>query len=314
MEKVQLGNTGVEVSELCLGTDYYGSRTDIETAFRLLDQYHLAGGSLVDTANIYAMWISGFKGGESETTIGRWMKERQNRHEMFICTKVGAGPYQDSAGGLHAKEIERECEKSLKRLGIETIDLYYSHLDDRNTPLEEVLEAFDRLVQAGKVRFIGASNHKAWRLAEARYTSQVNDWAQYCAIEQRYTYLRPKLGSSFTFQVAANDDLLDYCQAHNITLLAYSILLNGAYTRSDRSIPDQYIGSDSEVRLAVLKTVAEEIEATPNQIVIAWMRQNDPPILPIIGGSTTEQLSENLGALKIKLTEEQMSRLNEAGS
>lgn len=313
MVKVQLGDTGVDVSALCLGTDYYGSRTNAGTAHRLLEQYFEAGGTFVDTANIYAFWIPGFKGGESETTIGRWLKERRNRQQMFISTKVGGGSNQDAIG-LRAEQIERECENSLKRLGIETIDLYYAHIDDRNTPHEEVLGAFDRLVRAGKVRFIGASNHKAWRLAEARLISQANDWTPYCVIEQRYSYLRPKPDTGFGLQVAANDDLLDYCRVHGITLLAYSILLNGAYTRPDRSIPEQYFGPDSEARLAELKAVAREIEATPNQVIIAWMRQSDPPILPIIGGSKPEQLLENIGALKIKLSENQMDRLNEAGA
>jgi aryl-alcohol dehydrogenase-like predicted oxidoreductase len=314
MEKIQLSNTGVDVSALCLGTDYYGSRTDSKTAHRLLDQYFDAGGRFVDTANVYACWIPGFEGGESETTIGQWLKARQNRHQMVIGTKVGAGPYQDSERGLRAKEIQRECEKSLNRLGIETIDLYYAHIEDRTTPHEETLEAFDRLVQSGKVRLIGASNHKAWRLAEARTISKVNGWEAYCAVEQRYTYLRPKPGTNFGLQMAVNDDFLDYCRENNLTILAYSILLNGAYTRSDRSIPAQYIGPDSAARISTLMTISQELGVTPNQVVIAWMRQSDPPILPIIGGSTPEQISENIGALKIKLTHDQMNFLNEAGA
>ncbi len=313
MDKVRLGNTGVEVSALCLGTDHYGSGTDAGRAFQLLDQYFEAGGSFVDTANVYAAWIPGFEGGESETTVGRWMQERRNRDSIFIATKLGA-PYQDTEGGLRAGEIERECETSLKRLGTDTIDLYYAHFDDRNTPLEETLQAFDRLVQAGKVRFIGASNHASWRLAEARCISQANGWAQYCAIEQRHTYLRLKPGSSFPYHVCVDDTLLDYCRVHGIALLAYRILLQGAYTRSDRTIPEQYLGPDSDARLIVLDAVARKVEATPNQVIIAWMRQSNPPILPIIGGSTAAQLSENLDALEIQLTDEQMNHLNAASA
>jgi len=157
MKTVRLSNTGVAVSALCLGTDYYGSRIDPKTAYQLLDQFVDAGGTFVDTSNIYACWIPGFVGGESETTIGKWMHERRNRARMFIATKVGFS-YPGATGGLRANEIERECEKSLKRLQIDAIDLYYAHCDDRQTPLEEILEAFNQLVQAGKVQFIGASN------------------------------------------------------------------------------------------------------------------------------------------------------------
>jgi aryl-alcohol dehydrogenase-like predicted oxidoreductase len=140
------------------------------------------------------------------------MRERKNRAQMFIATKVGFG-YPGVEQGLRAHQIETECEGSLKRLGIDTIDLYYAHVDDRNTPQEETLEAFDRLVKAGKVRLIGASNFLAWRLEEARWVSQTHGWAEYCCIQQRHSYVRPKPGGSFAPQIAANDDLLDYCRA-----------------------------------------------------------------------------------------------------
>jgi aryl-alcohol dehydrogenase-like predicted oxidoreductase len=133
--------------------------------------------------------VEGFKGGESETILGAWMKERKNRDQVFIASKVGFG-YQDVPISLRADIIEKECNKSLERLGIETIDLYYAHNDDRDTPLEETLEAFSRLMDAGKVRYIGASNYLAWRLEEAHWLSLVNEWPEYCCIQQRHTYIR----------------------------------------------------------------------------------------------------------------------------
>jgi aryl-alcohol dehydrogenase-like predicted oxidoreductase len=187
-------------------------------------------------------------------------------------------------------------------------------VDDRITPLEETMEAFDRLVKAGKVRYIGASNFLAWRLEKARSVSQANNWAQYCCIQQRYSYLRPKPGASFGAQIAANDDLLDYCRSENVTLLAYSPLLNGAYTRPDRDYQEQYIGPDSDARLATLRAVAEETGATANQIVYAWMMHSDPPVIPLMAASTDEQMKENLGALDITLSAEQMEKLNKASS
>ena len=311
MRTVPLGNTGVEVNAFCLGTMYFGNRTDRETSFQLLDQCVEAGGSFLDTANIYARWVPGFVGGESETLLGEWMRERKNRGQIFIATKVGF-QYPGVERGLQADQIETECEKSLKRLGIDTIDLYYAHVDDRNTPIEEALEAFDRLVKAGKVRFIGASNFLAWRLEEARWVSQTHGWAEYCCIQQRYSYIRPKSGASFDPQIAANDDLLDYCRARGITMLAYSPLLTGAYTRADRSFAEQYLGPDTDARVAALHSVAKEVRATLNQVVYAWMIQSDPPVIPLVAASTAEQMEENLGALEIELSAEQMAQLNDA--
>lgn len=278
-----------------------------------MDQYADAGGFFLDTANIYSFWLPGFEGGESETVLGKWLQARQNRSRLFIATKLGFA-YQDVERGLRADQIERECEKSLKRLQTDVIDLYYAHVDDRNTPLEETMEAFDRLIKAGKVRYIGASNFLAWRLEKARWVSRTSNWAEYRCIQQRYTYLRPKPGASFGAQISANDDLLDYCRSEGITLLAYSPLLNGAYTRADRDFQEQYRGPDSDARLATLHVVAAETGATANQIVYAWMMQSEPPVIPLMAASTDEQMKENLGALDIALSVEQMDRLNKASA
>lgn len=174
------------------------------------------------------------------------------------------------------------------------------------------MEAFDRLVRADKVRFTGASNFLAWRLEETRWVSQTHGWAEYCGIQQRYSYIRPKPGASFDPQIAANNDLLDYCRSWGITMLAYSPLLSGAYTRADRSFPEQYLGLDTDARLAALKTVAEEVGATANQVVLAWMVQSDPPVIPLVAASTVEQMRESLGALEVELGAGQMARLNDA--
>jgi aryl-alcohol dehydrogenase-like predicted oxidoreductase len=312
MKKVELGNTGKMVSTLCLGAMYLGTRQNESQSFALLDQFVAAGGNFIDTANIYAWWVEGFQGGESESLIGAWFKERRNRQKVFLATKVGFG-YQDVPVSLRADIIERECNKSLKRLGIETIDLYYAHNDDRDTPLEESLEAFYRLVKAGKVRYIGASNTLAWRLEEARWISQTNGWPTYQCLQQRHTYIRKKHGTTFDPQVAVNEDLLDYCRNRKLTLLAYSALLSGAYTRAERFFGDQYLGADSDNRLASLNAVATELGVSPNQVILAWMLQSDPPVLPLIAASNREQMDENIGALEIDLSSDQMSRLNAAG-
>lgn len=314
MRTAPLGGTGVEVSAMCLGAMYFGTRSDRASSFALLDQYVEAGGMFVDTANIYAHWVEGFRGGESEALLGEWMRERGNRDRVFVASKVGF-PLPGVEPGLRAWQIEAECEKSLRKLGVETIDLYYAHVDDRATPQDESLEAFARLRQAGKVRFIGASNFTAWRLEQAHHLSAAHGWPEYCCVQQRHTYLRPRHGVSFGGQRTVNDDLLDYVRARqgDFTLLAYSPLLSGAYTRADRPLPEQYAGPDADARLAALREVAAAHGATPNQVVLAWMLHGDPVVLPVMAASTLEQMRENLAALDLALTADDLARLEGAG-
>lgn len=176
------------------------------------------------------------------------------------------------------------------------------------------MAAFDCLIRAGKVRAIGASNLRVWRIAEANTVSRDHTWARYSVVEQRHTYLRPRHGADFGPQICINEDLKDYCRTSGLALIGYSVLLQGAYTRSDRSVPAQYAGPEADQRLAALQQVAQELGADPNQVVIAWMRQSDPPVLPIIAGSRPEQLRQNIGALGVRLNEDQMQRLNTAGN
>ena len=312
MKRTSIGNDGeLKVSALCHGTDHFGTRVDYTTSASILDRYVAAGGNFLDTSNFYAAWIKGGEGGESEALIGKWMKERKNRDQLVIATKVGC-PYQDVPMGASAKIIESEAEKSLNRLGVDTIDLYYTHLDDRTVPFEEQLGAMDKLVKSGKVRCIGACNIKAWRLEEARWASLNNGFPLHSCVEQRFTYLRPKVGANFGGQVSTNSDLIDYCRNRDLQLIAYSPLLYGAYVRDDRPLPPQYQHADSDARLDALRAVAEELNATLNQVVIAWLMHKN--VIPIIGASRIEQVEENLGCFRIELTEAQMSTLSQAGA
>jgi aryl-alcohol dehydrogenase-like predicted oxidoreductase len=309
---MHLGRTSVEVSSLCLGTANFGSKHDRETCFDLLDFFRANGGSFVDTANMYASWIAGCVGGESESTIGQYIAERSCRHELQIASKVGF-PYPGCEGGLTAVEIERECEKSLQRLNTDYLDVYFAHCDDRVTPQEETMAAFEHLIQDGKVRAIGASNLVGWRVTLANQFSELHCWHAFCAIQQRYTYLRPRPGATFGEQVYLSEPMRDYSRTSGVTLLGYSILLGGAYDRAPSAPPAEFDGPDAVARLATLADVARELHATRNQVVIAWMRQSDPPILPIIAASSMAQLAENIGALELHLSAEQMERLNRAG-
>lgn len=320
MRKVQLGKSGSNVSQICLGCLNFGTRNNTEVSYGLLDRYLDAGGSFLDTSNNYAFWSEAGVGGQSETLLGEWMKERGNRDRIFLATKVGANPTY-KGGGFDAKEglsvaaIMKAVDESLTRLQTDYIDLYYAHIDDMSTPLEETIEAFDRLVKAGKVRTLGCSNHYTYRLERAKAIALANGWTPYSCIQQRYTYLRPKPGADFDVQISVSDEMLQYCSSHDdVTLLSYSPLLNGSYTRSDRELPQQYTGADAEARIRVLKEVAEETGATSNQVILAWMIQSKPPVIPVIAASTVEQLQENLDALEVVLSPEQLQRLNAASA
>ena len=313
MQQVKLGASGIEVSALAMGSDVLGSKIDQETTFRLLDFYFDNGGNLIDTANFYAAWLPGCTGGESESVIGAWLKSRGNRSKLHVSSKLGFD-YPGSAGGLTASEIESECNKSLARLGTDYLDIFYAHRDDLDTPQHETMEAFDRLVKAGKVRALGASNLSVWRIAQANTIAKLNGFTPYSVIQQRYTYLRPRHGADFGPQIFIDDDLKAFAKAHDIGLIGYSVLLSGAYTRADRPVPAQFAGPDADVRIAAVKAVAADLGASPNQVIIAWLRQSDPTILPIIAGSRIEQLKENIDALDIKLSGQAMERLTTAGN
>jgi aryl-alcohol dehydrogenase-like predicted oxidoreductase len=312
VEKLKLGKTDIEVSVLAMGSDVIGSKISTQQSFALLDYFYSQGGMFLDTANMYSCWLPGCVGGESENTIGAWMKDRGNRENLVISTKL-AFDYPGTQGGLSAQEIKRECEQSLRRLQTDRIDLYYSHRDDRETRLEETMEAFNALVKEGKVRAIGASNLATWRIAQANATAKAHGWTSYSVVEQRYTYLRPRHGADFGPQRVIGPEMKDYALAEGIVLIGYSILLQGAYTRPERAVPAQFAGPEADARLAVLTTVADQLGCTPNQVIIAWMRQSTPAVIPIIAGSRTEQLQENIDALAIKLSEEQMHALDTAG-
>lgn len=314
MNTPELGTTGEQVSALCFGAMRCGTLQNEAESFATLDQYFEAGGRFIDTANNYAHWYEGGQGGESETVLGKWMKARGNREQIFLATKVGFNT-PEVGSSLSRKTILREIGRSLERLQTDYVDLYYAHTDYREDPLEEALGTFNELREAGKVKHVGCSNMRAWRIAEARHLSQQHGWTKYCCVQQRHTYLRPQPGATFAPQLVANEDLFDYCREHSeVSLLAYSPLLGGAYSRSDREIPEQYRGADSNARLACLQEVADEVDATRHQVILAWMLQGNPAVLPVISATNSEQLEENLGALELTLTMEQLERLTTAGN
>ncbi len=312
MKQVKLGHTGERVSEFSLGTMYMGSKLGDEVSGAIIDQYIDCGGTFIDTANNYAHWIDGCNGTESEAFLGRWFKASGKRSKVFLATKVGF----DKKGvgkGLKYQQIIENCEISLKLMQTDYIDLYYAHTDDRVTPLEESMEAFDRLHKEGKIRYLGASNYTPWRFADASNICEQKGFIKFCCLQDRFTYLRPVPRTLDRFHIDIGDDIMDFACDRDIPLLAYSPLLQGFYMDTTRSIPELCNGSYNLKRLEALKKVADEIGGVSlNQLVLAWMRAQKAEIIPLISGDTPEQVSENLKALSIVLTPEQLECLNNA--
>jgi aryl-alcohol dehydrogenase-like predicted oxidoreductase len=316
------GKRSLEVSPIGLGTMYLGTTVDETTSYAILDRYLEAGGTLLDTANCYAFWVDGGTGAESEELIGRWLRDRGVRDRVTLASKVGAAPGDPTREydahnreGLAAAHVRVQAEQSLRRLGVNRIDLYYAHADDRATPLEETLTEFGRLVADGMVGMVAASNHTTWRLALARQVADQAGLPRYCVIQQRHSYLEARhlrTPPPDAIQLPITPELLDYARATDLTVQAYSPLLSGAYTRADRPLPEDYDTAAAPDRLAVLRKVADELGASPNQVVLAWMLGGDPPIQPVIGVSSVEQLDECLAAADLSLDAEQRRRLDEA--
>lgn len=309
MKTLPLGPLGLQVSAVCLGSAYFGTRIEQDTAFEIMDTYYEMGGRFIDTANSYAAWYPGAVGGDSERTIGAWMKSRKVRDEMFIATKVGYG-YGDVPQGTSPETIRQESEKSLRNLGVDRIDLYYAHIDDRRTPLEETLLALDRLVQEGKVRLIGASNFRAWRMESAYRISLENELSRFAALENHHTYLQPRPEADWKAGVVMGAEHFDFAKNRDVRLLAYYALLKGAYVRPDRPFWAPYQTEVNQERMTRLKVVADDLGVTLNQVVLAWMLHRDPAVLPITVASHRSHLIENLSALQVEIQPEQMDFLN----
>lgn len=309
MEKVELGITGEFISTLGLGTMYFGTKVDRITSMNIMDIYCDKGGSFIDSANKYANWIPGYKGGESENLIGEWLKLRNNRNKIFLTSKVGF-PYGDIPRSLTKDIIISECEKSLARMGVDTIDMYFAHAYDKHTPIEETMEAFSVLKQQGKIRFMAASNFPSWRLAEANQVANSKGWEGIVCVQQRHTYLESSLRATFGNQLLLTPEIEDFCSSKNITMMGYSPLLSGAYTEIDKPMPIQYKSENTNFRLNILKEISNELGITQNQLVLAWMLNSTPRVLPTIAGSNSRQIEENIAAGDIQLSDQLMARLN----
>ena len=286
--------------DLVLGTMYFGTRTDEATSYALLDRYVEAGGRVLDTANCYSFWTSPTgHGGQSEALLGRWLAANPGlREELVIATKVGVEPSDDGGiEGLSAPVIERESARSLERLGIDAIDVYWAHGEDRATELEETVAAFGALVERGAVRRLGVSNHPTWRVERARGIAQRLGVEPWTALQLTTSYVEPRPGAQvpgkdhrFGF---VSDETVDYLETHpEIDLWVYSPLVQGSYDRADRPFPEAYDHPGTTARLAELARVADRHGVPRSQVVLAWMLAKGWQ--PIVGVSSVEQLDSAL--------------------
>ena len=334
MNTTELGTTGEKISGLALGCMGMGTRADDETSFALLDRYTADGGTFLDTADCYAWWwAKGTPGGQSEELIGRWLARTGRRDRTFIATK-GAGRIRDTdavwpAGsdvadwgaaqfvGAAAGTLRTSLEGSLRRLGVEHIDLYYVHVDDRSTALEETLQTLADFVHEGKVRYLGWSNVHTWRLERIRSLCAANGWPQPVALQQQHSYLQRRAGLDHLSIVDAEQ--LDYLrEREDLSLVAYSPLLKGLYDAPPAERPGHagmgaYAGDAAARRLAALDAVATETGYQPGQVVLAWLvAQRSPRVIPLIGTTRVERYREAAQALDLELTVGQLTALDAA--
>lgn len=312
-----------EVSVLSLGAMLFGTATDEATSFAILDRYVEDGGTFIDTSDNYAFWQNGGQGGESEELLGRWRRSRGIGDEVVIATKLGARPlapgtsYVDNPEGLSAKVIRESAERSRERLGLDRIDLLYAHIEDHTVPLQETVEGFAELVAEGTVGLLGASNHRAWRVERARALAAAAGLPGYEVLQYHRSYLPRRLDVPSELDRDGDvgwvgPDLLSYLRTEpQLTLVAYSPLLKGAYVRPER-LGEEYAVPATPARLEALRAVATETGATVNQVVLAWLMGGDIPAVPLVGFSSVAQLEESLAAVDLELTAEQRTRLDSA--
>ena len=307
MEKRKLGLSGIEVAPLCLGGNVFGWTADQKTSFALLDAFVAAGFGFVDTADVYSMWVPGHEGGESETVIGKWLASRGQRGNLTIATKVGMWP---KMSGLKAANIIAACEGSLKRLQTDYIDLYQSHRDEMETPQDETLEAFGRLVAAGKVRAIGASNFEATRLASAEKIAEEGGFPRYDTLQPLYNLVERD------FEKA----LQPLCVEQEIGVIPFFALASGFLTGKYRSKADtvgrtrgdrvlHYLTDENFALLGRLEKVAKARGAAMAEVAIAWLRDRPAVVAPIASATSLEQLQSLIRGAMLILSPDEIAAL-----
>lgn len=312
--KRALGGSSLTLSSLVFGGNVFGWTADKARSFALLDRFAEAGFETIDTADVYSTWAPGNAGGESEAIIGEWMKARGNRDQINLITKVGM--QMPDGQGLSAAWIEQAIEASLRRLQTDRIDLYFSHVFDEVAPVEETLSAYDRLIKAGKVRAIGASNHTAAQLATALKAAADNGLPRYEALQPQYNlYDRDGYDGA----------LRDLALREGLGVITYYSLASGFLTGKYRRQADLgksprgggvagYLNERGLRVLAALDTVAAEHQATPAEIALAWLIAREGVTAPIASATSLEQLDGLIRSTQITLTAGDIARLDQASA
>ena len=309
----QLGRTDLRVTDICLGTMQFGWTADEKTSFEVMDAYVEAGGNFIDTADIYSNWAPGNPGGVSEEIVGRWMRARGNRDKLVIATKLRGRMWDGPDGeGLGRAHIERAVEDSLRRLQVETIDLYQTHWPDEDVAIEETLAVFGELIAAGKVRHVGASNYNATQLADAINAGGQNARARYVALQPHY---------SLVHRNEYEEEMARLCEREGLGVIPYSPLgggfLTGKYRRGGplpksaraRMIMERATDQAFDV-VEALDDVSRARGTSPAAVALAWLLARPAVTAPIIGANSVEQLRELLPASDLRLSPEEISRLD----
>lgn len=315
MTKRKLGNSGLTVSPLAFGGNVFGWTADEKTSFRLLDTFVEAGFNLIDTADVYAHWVPGNQGGESEAIIGKWLKQTGKRDKVIIATKIGMemGPGKK---GLSDAYIHQGVEDSLKRLQTDYIDLYQSHEDDKSTPLEETLATYAGLIKEGKVRVIGASNYSAERLAEGLRVSKQHGFPSYQSLQPLYN-LYDRAGYETSLERV--------CVENGLGVISYFSLASGFLTGKYRSEEDlgksprgktakKYLNDRGQRILKALDEVAAEYQSTPAKVSLAWLMARPSVTAPIASATSEAQLKDLMEATELKLNTAAIEKLNQASA
>ncbi|HKR93925.1 MAG TPA: aldo/keto reductase [Candidatus Angelobacter sp.] len=313
--KRQLGNSGIQVAPLMLGGNVFGWTADEPTSFKILDAFVAAGLNFIDTADSYSTWVSGHSGGESETIIGNWFKRSGKRDQIIIATKVGS-EIPGQGKGLSRAWIMRQAEASLKRLQTDYIDLYQSHRDDPNTPVDETLEAYAQLVQQGKVRVIGCSNFTAERIQESLAASRKHSWPRYESLQPNYNLYERAPYESTLEPVVLQEKM---------GVIPYYSLASGFLTGKYRSEADlsksprgqaakKYLNDRGFRILQALDQVAEKRQATPAQVALAWLMARPSITAPIASATSVQQLNDLARATQLELDRGSIELLNKASA
>ena len=313
--KRKLGKSGLEIAPIVFGGNVFGWTADEATSFQLLDAFVAAGFNAVDTADVYSKWVPGNRGGESETIIGKWLKRSGKRQGVIIATKVGS-EMEPGKKGLSKGYILEAVEDSLQRLQTDYIDLYQSHVDDAETPLDETLEAYAQLIRQGKVRAIGASNYSAKRLGEALQVSKKKGLPRYEGLQPLYNLYD---------RAECETESAPLCLRENIGVIPYFSLASGFLAGKYRSEADlanrargnfvkKYLNERGLRILGALDEAAKTHSSTPAQVALAWLLSQPSVTAPIASATNLAQLRELLSAANLKLDRESLEKLNQASA